>query len=127
MRIYIGIPARMGSTRFPGKPLCNILNKSMIQHCYIRSSFSKYSTNLFVATCDEEIKNHVESFGGKVIMTDKDQALSCSSCYTIKFRWWRYCSRCTGNEPLIHPDMIDNAIEPLLNEKDILFQIIVPK
>jgi len=70
MRVVVGIPARMGSSRFPGKPLCDIAGKTMIEHCYIRCALSKYTTSLFVATCDEEIKNEVESFGGEVIMTD---------------------------------------------------------
>ena len=66
------IPARMGSSRFPGKPLCDILGISMIEHCYKRCSLSKYATSLFVAACDIEIKQAVEGFGGTVIMTDPD-------------------------------------------------------
>jgi 3-deoxy-manno-octulosonate cytidylyltransferase (CMP-KDO synthetase) len=70
MKIIVGIPARMGSTRFPGKPLSNILGKTMIEHCYQRCSLSRYTTDLFVATCDEEVKETGEGFGGHVIMTD---------------------------------------------------------
>ena len=123
MRIFIGIPARMGSTRFPGKPLCNILNKSMIQHCYIRSSLSKYSTNLFVATCDDEIKNHIESFGGKVIMTDKNIQRPglrvAEAAKQLNLRDDDIVVVVQGDEPMIHPDMIDNAIEPLIKENDV--------
>ena len=72
MKIVLGIPSRLGSTRFPRKPLCKILNKTMLEHCYKRSRLSNYATDLFVAACDKEIKNHVESFNGKVIMTNKD-------------------------------------------------------
>ncbi len=123
MRIFIGIPARMGSTRFPGKPLCNILNKSMIQHCYIRSSLSKYSSNLFVATCDEEIKNHVESFGGKVILTDKNIQRPglrvAQAARQLNLHDDDIVVVVQGDEPMIHPDMIDNAIEPLIKENDV--------
>jgi len=63
-RVVVGIPARMGSSRFPGKPLCDILGKTMIEHCYRRCSLSEYTTDLFVATCDEEIQSVVEGFGG---------------------------------------------------------------
>ena len=72
MKIVIGIPVRMGSTRFPGKPLCDILGKTMIEHCYKRCSLSKYATSLFVAACDKEIQQTVEGFGGTVIMTDSN-------------------------------------------------------
>ena len=123
MRIFIGIPARMGSTRFPGKPLCNILNKSMIQHCYIRSSLSKHSSNLFVATCDEEIKNHVESFGGKVILTDKNIQRPglrvAQAARELNLHDDDIVVVVQGDEPMIHPDMIDNAIEPLIKENDV--------
>ncbi len=123
MRIFIGIPARMGSTRFPGKPLCNILNKSMIQHCYTRSSLSKYSSNLFVATCDEEIKNHVESFGGKVILTDKNIQRPglrvAQAARQLNLHDDDIVVVVQGDEPMIHPDMIDNAIEPLIKENDV--------
>ena len=63
MKIVVGIPARMGSTRFPGKPLCDILGKTMIEHCYRRCALSKYATSLFVAACDPEIQQAVEGFG----------------------------------------------------------------
>ena len=72
MKIILGIPARLGSTRFPGKPLCKILDKSMIEHCYKRSKLSNYANDLFIATCDEEIKNHAKNFDAQVIMTDKN-------------------------------------------------------
>ena len=123
MKIVIGIPARMGSTRFPGKPLCKILDKSMIEHCYKRSSFSKYSTNLFVAACDQEIKDHVISFGGQVIMTDKNIQRPglrvAQAAKELNLDDEDIVVVVQGDEPLIHPDMIDNAIKPLLNENDI--------
>lgn len=123
MKVVIGIPARMGSTRFPGKPLCKILNKSMIEHCYKRSSLSKYSTNLFIATCDEEIKNHSNSFGAKVIMTDKNIQRPglrvAEAAKQLNLHDEDIVVVVQGDEPLIHPDMIDNAIEPLIKEKDI--------
>jgi len=56
MRVVIGIPARMGSTRFPGKPLCKIMNHSMIEHCFKRSCLSTVASDVFVAGCDQEIK-----------------------------------------------------------------------
>ena len=72
MRVVIGIPSRMGSTRFPGKPLCKIMNHSMLEHCYKRSCLSKVASDVFVAGCDQEIQDEVARFSGKYIHTDKN-------------------------------------------------------
>ncbi len=48
-KIVVGIPARMGSTRFPGKPICKILNFSMIQHVYLRCKMALLADYVFVA------------------------------------------------------------------------------
>ena len=123
MKIVIGIPARMGSTRFPGKPLCDILDKTMIEHCYKRCSLSKYATDLFVAACDQEIKQTVEGFDGTVIMTDpniKRPGLRvASAAETLDLDDEDIVVVVQGDEPLVHPDMIDLAIKPLLDEKDV--------
>lgn len=123
MKIILGIPARLGSTRFPGKPLCKILDKSMIEHCYKRASFSTYATSLFVAACDIEIKNEVESFGGKVIMTDKNiqrpglrVAIAAES---LNLEDDDIVVVIQGDEPLVTPEMIDLAIKPLLENDNI--------
>ena len=71
MRIVVGIPVRMGSTRYPGKPLCSILGKSMVEHVYKRCQLSSKVTDVFVAGCDDQIKDVVEGFGGNVYMTPK--------------------------------------------------------
>lgn len=122
-KIYIGIPARMGSTRFPGKPLCDILGRTMLEHCYERCKLSKYATNLFVAACDEEVQKEVIRFGGEVIMTDpKIQRPSlrvAAAAETLNLDDDDIVVVVQGDEPLVHPDMIDLAIEPLLREKDL--------
>ena len=123
MRIIVGIPARMGSTRFPGKPLCDILGKSMIEHCYQRCTFSDYTTDLFVATCDDQIKKAVQGFGGKVIMTDP--AISrpglriAAGAEQLQLDDNDIVVVVQGDEPLVHPDMIDLAVQPILDEEDI--------
>jgi len=123
MKIVIGIPARMGSTRFPGKPLCDILDKTMIEHCYKRCSLSKYATDLFVAACDQEIKETVEGFDGTVIMTDpniqRPGLRVASAAETLDLDDEDIVVVVQGDEPLVHPDMIDLAIKPLLDEKDV--------
>ena len=123
MKIIVGIPARMGSSRFPGKPLCDIMGKTMVEHCYLRCSLSKYATDLFVAACDDEVRQAVEAFSGKVIMTEREiqrpglrvaaaaetQGLDDNDIVVVV----------QGDEPLVHPDMIDLAVQPLLDEKDV--------
>lgn len=123
MKIVVGIPARMGSSRFPGKPLCDILGKSMIEHCYRRCALSKYATSLFVAACDPEIKVAVEKFGGKVIMTDpriqRPGLRVAAAAETLNLNDDDIVVVVQGDEPLVHPDMIDLAVQPLLVEEDI--------
>ena len=123
MKIVIGIPVRMGSTRFPGKPLCDILGKTMIEHCYKRCSLSKYATSLFVAACDKEIQQTVEGFGGTVIMTDSNIQRPglrvASAAETLDLDDDDIVVVVQSDEPLVHPDMIDLAIQPLLDEKDV--------
>jgi len=123
MKIIVGIPVRMNSTRFPGKPLCNILGKTMIEHCYRRCALSKYATDLFVAACDNEIQEEVELFGGKVIMTDPDISRPslriAAAAEQLELDDDDIVVVVQGDEPLVHPNMIDLAVQPLLDDQDI--------
>lgn len=74
MNVTLLIPARYGSSRFPGKPLAPINGKPMIQHVYERASLARGLKDIYVATDDERIKDAVEGFGGKVIMTSAEAA-----------------------------------------------------
>ena len=69
MKIVGIIPARMESSRFPGKPLANILGMPMIGHIYHRCKMSNILDDVYVATCNKEIYDYIESLGGKAIMT----------------------------------------------------------
>lgn len=71
------IPARMASTRFPGKPLKELMGLSTIGHIYKRCSLFKEFDEVVVATCDQEIKAEVERLGGKAVMT-KDTHERCT-------------------------------------------------
>ena len=68
-KILALIPARMGSSRFPGKPMANILGKPMIGHVYDNVKKNNLITEIAVATCDDEIYNYIESIGGRAVMT----------------------------------------------------------
>lgn len=65
MKTIAVIPARMGSSRFPGKPIAQILGRSMIEHIYKRVAMSKSLDATYIATCDEEIRQVAESFGAR--------------------------------------------------------------
>ena len=69
MKIIGIIPARYGSSRFPGKPLADILGKSMIQRVYEQCKKATLLSEVIVATDDARIFNHVAEFGGKVIIS----------------------------------------------------------
>ena len=124
MRIILGIPSRLGSTRFPGKPLCKILDKTMIEHCYKRSQLSNYATDLFVAGCDYEIESHVKNFKGNFIMTDKNIMRPglrvAEASKTLNLDDNDIVVVIQGDEPLVHPKMIDLAIKPLIDNDNIL-------
>ena len=63
--VTVVIPARYGSTRFPGKPLVELLGKPMIQHVYEQAGTCRIVNEVLVATDDERIKSAVERFGGR--------------------------------------------------------------
>ena len=69
MNILALIPARMGSSRFPGKPMAEILGMPMIGHVYNNVSKANAVTMTAVATCDEVIYEYIESIGGIAVMT----------------------------------------------------------
>jgi len=114
------IPARYGSTRFPGKSLAMIKGKPMIQRVYERARQSRLIARVLVATDDERILRTVTAFGGEAIMTSRDHTtgtdriaevagkLDCSLVVNVQ-----------GDEPLIHPEMIDQAITPLVGDPSI--------
>ena len=80
LKILALIPARMGSSRFPGKPLKRIKGISMIERVYKNSSVSELVTTTYVATCDKEIYRHVKEFGGNVVMTSKKHKRASDRC-----------------------------------------------
>ena len=70
MKKIIGIiPARMESSRFPGKPLKEICGMPMIGHVYNRSKLCNILLDVYVATCNTEIYDYITSINGKAVMT----------------------------------------------------------
>jgi len=122
-KVVIGIPVRMGSSRFPGKPLALILGMPMIEHVYKRCLLVEHVDDVFVATCDEEIRERVIAFGGKAFMTHKDierPALRVAeACKQMNLSDEDIVVVVQGDEPLVHPKMIEIAIKPLLEDSQV--------
>ncbi len=109
------IPARFGSTRFPGKSLVPIQDKPMIQWVYERTRMSRLIDHVIVATDDERIMKAVSSFGGEAVMTSSSHATGTDRVAEVVQRI--ECDivvNVQGDEPLIQAAMIDEAISPLL-------------
>jgi 3-deoxy-manno-octulosonate cytidylyltransferase (CMP-KDO synthetase) len=123
VRIVVGIPARMGSSRYPGKPLRTILGMPMLEHVYKRCALSKRIDTVFVATCDEEIRHTVQMFGGTAVMTAPEIARPglrvAEACRHLDLSDDDIVVVVQGDEPLVHPGMIDLAVQPLLDDPDV--------
>jgi len=120
MKIVAIIPARMGSSRFPGKPLVSILGKPMIEHVYRRVAMCDQLDATIIATCDEEIRKAAEGFGATVIMTsDRHERASDRVAEAARLLDADLIVMVQGDEPMIFPDMIDAAIAPFKSENNI--------
>lgn len=121
MKIIGVIPARMGSSRFPGKPLALICGIPMIEHVYKRSAMSNSLDDLYVATCDQEIFDTVVGFGGKAIMTDAcHERCTDRIAEAVKDIDSDIIVNIQGDEPLVFPEMIDAAIAPLIEDETVV-------
>ena len=112
MQIIGIIPSRYDSSRFPGKPLADVLGKSMIQRVYEQCKKASYLSEVIVATDDEQIFNHVLRFGGKVIMTSSAHNSGTDRCNeVIQLLKEKYdvAINIQGDEPYIHPEQIDQV------------------
>lgn len=122
------IPARYGSTRFPGKPLASICGKPMIQHTYEQAKASGLVTSVVVATDDERIHKCVEEFGGSCIMTATTHQTGTDRIAEAAeaFPGAEWILNLQGDEPLIPPTVIDNLIEQTTSRDLPLGTIAVP-
>jgi 3-deoxy-manno-octulosonate cytidylyltransferase (CMP-KDO synthetase) len=114
------IPARYGSTRFPGKALADIKGRPMIQWVYESTKRSKLTNRVIVATDDDRILRVVKSFGGEAMMTSPHHATGTDRIAEVaKSLDCDIVVNVQGDEPLIHPEMIDEAIAPLARDASI--------
>ena len=126
MKILCVIPARLGSSRFPNKPLKLINNIPMIGYVYKKVIKNKFLTKTYVATCDKKINNYMNSINGNCIMTSKSHERASDRCAEAVKKIEKkeniifdIIVMVQGDEPLINAKMIDQAIKPMLKSKKI--------
>ena len=116
----------MASSRFPGKPMAPILGKPMIGHVYERVAQCPLLTMTAVATCDKEIFDYIESIGGTAVMTADTYERASDRCAEALLKLevennTRYdiVVMVQGDEPMTHPDMISEAVQPMIDDLSI--------
>lgn len=121
MRVTAIIPARYASTRFEGKALADIMGKPMVQHVYERTCRASLVSEVIVATDDPRIEAAVKAFGGRVEMTSISHETGTDRLAEVAERIdSEIIVNVQGDEPLIEPAMIDEAIQPLVDDETIV-------
>jgi len=113
--VTVVIPARYGSSRFPGKPLVMLGRKPMIQHVYEQAAACRAVTDVLVATDDERIKQAVEAFGGRVVMVAGDYRTGTDRVAGVARMFdGDYFLNLQGDEIPLQPDLLADLIEPFI-------------
>ncbi len=118
MIVYGIIPARYGSTRFPGKALATIQGKTMIRRVYEQAVQVERFREVIVATDDERIMAEVEAFGGKARITATTHQSGTERCAEVALQLKRadIIVNIQGDEPYLAPEQIDELVDVLLAE-----------
>lgn len=120
MTCLVVIPSRMGSTRFPGKPLCDLLGKPMVQWVYEAAIRSEVSTDVVIATPDQEIVNAAKAFGAPAILTSPDHPSGTDRIAEVaKAMPHDFYLNVQGDEPLIEPGDLAACAEPLFTDPEV--------
>ncbi len=127
MKVIAVIPARMGSSRFPGKPLADIHGMPMIGHCYYRSSLCSELCGTWVATCDAEIYNYITSIGGKAVMTSDKHERATDRTAEAMLKIEQELGEkvdvvvmVQGDEPMVTPEMISSAVRAMQGDVQVV-------
>ncbi len=119
-KVVAVIPARMGASRFPGKPLVKISGLPMIEHVRRRVLLSAAIDDVSVATCDREIFDTVTRFGGKAIMTKNTHERCTDRVEEAAGRIdLDIAVIVQGDEPLFEPEVLARLTEPLLADETV--------
>jgi len=117
MKFSVVIPARMASSRYPGKPLERIAGLPLVEHVRRRALLVDGVHEVVVATCDREILDYTESQGGRAVMTaDNHERCTARVAEAAEFMEADVIAVVQGDEPLLYPESIVQAVRPF--EKD---------
>ncbi|GAB4313388.1 MAG: 3-deoxy-manno-octulosonate cytidylyltransferase [Promethearchaeota archaeon] len=127
-RVLAVIPARFGSTRFPGKVLADIGGKPMVQHVYERASRSSSLDELVVAVDDERVADVVRSFGGEVEFTSPEHSSGTDRVAEVAERRAAegdLVVNVQADEPFLDAAFVDEAVRPLLERPGVQFSTVM--
>ena len=126
MKVVALIPARLASTRFPNKPLTLILGKSMLQHIIERVLLCAEIDEVAVATCDQEIAEHVQNLGHKAVMTNNKHERASDRCAEAVGKLeqsgkskFEIVVMVQGDEPMTDPRMLSDVLRPFSKNPEI--------
>lgn len=120
-RVVAVIPARLASSRFPGKPLAHILDLPMIEHVRRRAQLAKGVDEVVVATCDQAIIDTVTDAGGKAVMTaDTHERASERAAEAMRTVKADVVAVVQGDEPALWPEAVAQVVQPLLEHDDLV-------
>lgn len=115
------IPARYHSTRLPGKALADIAGRPMIEHVYRRAELARSISRVIVATDDQRIADAVRGFGGRVSMTSPSHQSGTDRLAEVATTLdAEIIVNVQGDEPLIEPQMIDEAVAPFASNPSLM-------
>lgn len=112
MQVLGVIPARYGSSRFPGKPLIDLKGQTMIERVYKGALQSQHISTLVVATDDTRIYDEVERFGGRAVMTQSSHLSGTDRCAEVlsHFPDHEVVINIQGDEPLVSAQQLDQLL-----------------
>ncbi len=129
MKILGIIPSRYNSSRFPGKPLAEIMGKTMVQRVYEQASKSEKLDKVIIATDDKSIFEHVQDFGAEAIMTSPKHENGTSRCWEAYEKYGKkfdFIINIQGDEPFLKPKQI-NLLADALTSKEAEITTLVKK
>lgn len=134
MKIIGVVPARMGSSRFPGKVLVPICGVPMLGHCYFRTKMAKGLDEVYIATCDKEIQAYGEKIGAKVVMTkDTHERAMDRTAEAVEIIEKETGERIDialqmqGDEPMVTPGVLEESLKAMKADPSInLMNLVQP-
>jgi 3-deoxy-manno-octulosonate cytidylyltransferase (CMP-KDO synthetase) len=120
-KIAVVIPARYGSTRFPGKPLHLVAGKPLLQRVWERCRRAKGIDAIIIATDDQRIADAGRAFGAEVVMTSARHRSGTDRCAEVagQFTGFTHFINVQGDEPMIDPSLISRLAKELAGDAKI--------